>query len=394
MRVFLVGFANMATGGTELLHQFGRCLGEQGIEVYMVYPNMDGIHCPTPPTFLKYGVKYVSRYIDASDSILVLTETQVHLIQECKKGIAMIWWLSVDNHFNSYRGQLKEDDVDIFGLKGRKNLVHFVQSYYAKDFVNSYFSGDNCYFLMDYINDEIVEYAFANKDKYVRKNICVYNPKKGYDVLKPIISACRDDIAWVPLINMKPTEMADSMCKAKLYVDFGAHPGKDRIPREAAICGCCVLTNQKGSAAYSEDVTIPEQYKIEDTGDTDVVLEKIYDLIDNYEERVEEYSGYRRKILGEKAEFIRDMQNSIAIMKEKLGSNVIRQISADCTQYEGILDSISSAAGKVSELAQEAKAACCEGSVSNAMNGLLTIDYVLQVIRETVYAELSDMANL
>lgn len=30
-----------------------------------------------------------------------------------------------------------------------------------------------------------------------------------------------------------------TMRKAKVYIDFGFHPGKDRIPREAVMCGAC-----------------------------------------------------------------------------------------------------------------------------------------------------------
>lgn len=57
MRVYLLAPANVATGGTELLHQYSRCLTDLGIENYMVYPNRDEVKCPTPKTFLKYRVK-------------------------------------------------------------------------------------------------------------------------------------------------------------------------------------------------------------------------------------------------------------------------------------------------------------------------------------------------
>lgn len=381
----------MATGGTELLHQFSKCLSECGIENYMIYPDRDGIHCPTPPTFEKYGVKYISRYIDASDSVLVLAETQIHFIDECKKGTAMIWWLSVDNYFHAYRGRIREDNVDIFGLKEKKNVVHFVQSHYAKEFVNSYFSMDNCYFLMDYINDEITEYALMNHKRYVRERICLYNPKKGYEVLKPIIEACKKDITWIPLIHMKPLEIAETMCKAMVYVDFGSHPGKDRIPREAAVCGCCVLTNQKGSAGYDEDVVIPEQCKIEDTSNVSVVLAKIYDLIDNYDDRIEQYATYRDIIRREKSEFIKDLQTAIQILKEKTEENMIRIPAIDEGQCMQVLESISNAATKIYELSEDGKVAHSSDNLSGMIDSLLTIDFVLQRIREKVYAELIDL---
>lgn len=132
-------------------------------------------------------------------------------------------------------GKMTEDDMDPFKLAGRTNAVHFVQSYYAKDFVENGLGIAKTYFLKDYINDDIVKVAQLYGGESLRKDVCVYNPKKGYATLKPVIDACRSDIEWVALQGLKPDEMAKVMCQAKVYVDFGNHPGKDRIPREAAV---------------------------------------------------------------------------------------------------------------------------------------------------------------
>ena len=44
-------------------------------------------------------------------------------------------------------------------------------------------------------------------------------------------------------------------------MDFGYHPGKDRMPREAALFGNCIITNQKGSAKNNLDIPIKSKYK-------------------------------------------------------------------------------------------------------------------------------------
>lgn len=59
------------------------------------------------------------------------------------------------------------------------------------------------------------------------------------------------DLRWVPLIGMTTEEMRSCMSKSKVYIDFGNHPGKDRIPREAAISGCIVITGKRGAAAFA-----------------------------------------------------------------------------------------------------------------------------------------------
>ena len=76
--------------------------------------------------------------------------------------------------------------------------------------------------------------------------------------------ALANDINWVPLQNMTRSELVNVMRVAKVFVDFGYHPGKDRLPRECAANGCCVITGMRGSANYFEDVPIPSKYKFDE----------------------------------------------------------------------------------------------------------------------------------
>lgn len=393
MRVFILAPANVATGGPELLHQFARCLTKRGIETYMVYPDADGINCPVPEVYWKYDNRYVSQYIDSGDSVLVLPETQIHHIDLCQKGTAMVWWLSVNNYFRSYKSLVTESSPDVFRLKLRKNVVHFAQSHYAKMFVTQHF-GITPSPLKDFINDDIMEFAAFHQKTYERKKLCLYNPSKGYHHLEPVIRACRNDIRWEPLSGYQPLEMASLMCQARLYVDFGDHPGKDRIPREAAVCGCCILTNRRGSAAYQEDVGIPETYKIEDTGQIDAVLEKIYDLVDHYGERIHEYSAYRNAVRAEKMEFLADMDSAIAVLRERtIECEHVEIPKDDRENHDRMLSLLESSAGQVEHLFSQARNACLKGR-ADVTDRLLAADYAMQVVRESLYAELAVLADL
>jgi hypothetical protein len=105
--------------------------------------------------------------------------------------------------------------------------------------------------------------------------------------------------------------------KAKVYIDFGNHPGKDRIPREAAILGCCVITGKRGSAAFFEDVPIPDEYKFEDKEkNIPKIIDKIKDCLENYEKRYEDFDYYREVIKNEPQKFIEDLRK-IFIKVEK-----------------------------------------------------------------------------
>ena len=95
---------------------------------------------------------------------------------------------------------------------------------------------------------------------------------------------------------------------SKIYVDFGHHPGKDRIPREAAANGCCVITNKKGSAAYNQDVPIPDGYKFDDLiASLDEIDVLLYEICDNFADHMKDFDSYREMIKSEKAKFDKDV---------------------------------------------------------------------------------------
>lgn len=310
MKIYIACPAAAVSGGAELLHQFSQELTKRNVENYMLYYG-DTNGSPTPERYRKYNVKTAARYVDDADSVFVLPEVGVHEAIRCQKGKAAIWWLSVNNYIMCYRERFSTT-FDIFNIARKENTFQFVQSQYAKEFLEKYFGIMDSSFLSDYINDEIIGHAQMNQ--YTRENICLYNPAKGLANVEPLIRNSRDGITWVPLQGYSPVEMADLMCRAKLYIDFGGHPGKDRIPREAAVCGCCVITNREGSARNAMDIPIPGKYKLEDTGNIPLTLDCIYDTLDHYEDRVGDFAAYRNCILNEKEQFCLEIDRFLEIM--------------------------------------------------------------------------------
>ena len=104
--------------------------------------------------------------------------------------------------------------------------------------------------------------------------------------------------------------MQELLGTSKVYIDFGNHPGKDRIPREAAIMGCCVITGKRGSAYFHEDVMIPDEYKFEDRLDAiPSIVELIQNCMTNYEERLLDFEQYRAYIKNEQKQFSKDVES-------------------------------------------------------------------------------------
>ena len=105
---------------------------------------------------------------------------------------------------------------------------------------------------------------------------------------------------------MKREEVISLLKKTKVYIDFGNHPGKDRIPREAAILGCCVITNRKGSANYQKDIPIYQRYKVSENTDIPEIVDIIKDCLKNYKLRYKNFDNYRKVIKKEYKKFIKD----------------------------------------------------------------------------------------
>jgi len=320
--VYIYCPAKATTGGTELLHQLASSLIQKGIKASMVYyDNEQIVDCDIPKPFSVYQVQHSNRVTDQKEAWVVLPEVYLYIGKQFKHAKVICWWLSVDNFFHDGLGSA----IDAlrwntwFGIKRiikqyilrraytkaismqslrDKKYLHLFQSYYAYSFLQSY-DIHQVNELGDYIN-----LSFLNKEVPNNKeDIVLYNPKKMTKQFIEIMK-CSPGIKWVPLQNMNLEELTAMYSRAKLYVDFGAHPGKDRIPREAVIHYCCLLTNKKGSAGYFEDVPIEDEYKISDSYlNTSLLQDRIRSIFKDYSTHVQNFESYRNNIKEEKTRF-------------------------------------------------------------------------------------------
>lgn len=298
--IYILCPANIASGGPELLHQLGYKLRLFGFETYMFYYDIEGYReyiCPIPEQYLKYQVPYVDKMNDTSENIVIFPEPALNNIEIIKNALRVVWWLSVDN--------ANYDDKIIKIIRENMSIVHFSQSQYATDFLlNTIKIAENrIYYLSDYINNEFLK---ALPDVR-RDDVVLFNPKKGFDVTAVIIKMANATIKWQVLNGVTPKQMHEIMHNAKVYIDFGNHPGKDRMPREAAISGCCIVTNKAGAANNDADIMIPEQYKFSEQATVQDVLNTIYELIENYDERKNDYVDYVERTKNEFIEFEKDV---------------------------------------------------------------------------------------
>jgi hypothetical protein len=317
--------ANIKTGGPELLHQLVYTLNNNKNKAYITYfgvTNRD----PVCQEYKQYvdTYKLPSDVIDSKDNLIIIPETNILISRQYKKIEKAIWWLSVDNFYFEYRNicalkyeipnfgllrtikreLLKNQFLSIRNTIIKKINYNLCQSEYAMDFCKKN-KLQNIIYLSDYINDDFVQ--LVNKIP-AKENIIAYNPSKGVKQTRKIVNKLNKKYSFIPIRNMTRNQVLETLAKAKIYIDFGNHPGKDRIPREAVCSGCCILTNEQGSANHKyKDVEIPIKFKIANVEKSIKIIDDILNsIIINYDEEIKQFYNYRQKILNEKKRFILD----------------------------------------------------------------------------------------
>lgn len=322
--IYVVCPPNFKTGGTELAHQLVWMLNAHNKKAFICY-STENRSVQICEEFRKYCSEFtvLSEVEDNEDNLIIFPEISTPLVKRYNNIRKAIWWMSVNNYTkNTYiqsafkefgtKGAIKLIIKKIFRI-GTQNLsmrelknvdLHFVQSEYAKDFLARYnLKGE---YLTDYINEC---YYDIDLDMLKKEDFVVYNPKKGFAITKKLIEQ-NPDIKWIPLINMSNEQMKETLKSAKVYIDFGNFPGKDRIPREAALSYCCVITGMKGAAGFEKDLPIQKKYKFKDPlNELSGISKLIRECFEKYDENIKDFEYYRQAVLSEKETFEQEVVN-------------------------------------------------------------------------------------
>ena len=317
MDILIVSPGNYATGGVELLHQlcfemnkqFDPSRQQKDVNAKMWYWECKTMF-PQPKEYKQYGCQYVTKMPDDFKGLVILPEIWANQVtdpafKDCK---VSVFWESVDNYFQFCKPK------DYFKFLERKDTIHLCQSLYAEQFCSDF--GVLPWFIGDYINDDFMQ-PFEEVDK--RYQWVLYNPKKGMDFTKKLIEFVGDSVAFVPIQNMSREEVINTMRHSMCYIDFGNHPGKERIPREAAMCGCCIITGRNGSAGNNSDVDIPKYYKFTRWEQSlpeirDMIISTVY----NYPQRTNDFNHYRRVIAHEHEAFEDNVREFIDWLRSEI----------------------------------------------------------------------------
>lgn len=308
-RVWIHCPAQRVTGGPEALHQLARALLDSGVDARMVYYAAMGGPAAVPGPYQVYAPRIATHSEDKPADVVVVPEVRTEGLRRIRRARKVVWWLSIDNYLAARsRSRLRGFASWLAGaaalpISRLRGCVHCAQSVYAVEYLQR--QGIPAVLLTDYLRSVHTGHADVRNDAERGRTI-LYNPLKGYEFTRGLMEAVRGDCRWVALEGMSPEEVAAAMRGARLYVDFGHHPGRDRMPREAAAHGCCVLTGRRGSAGLHADLPIPDWYKIDETKPDAVAMAaaRIEEILAHYPLHYARFAGYRAWIARQQTEFL------------------------------------------------------------------------------------------
>ncbi len=312
-KVYVVAPAGVVTGGPEDMYELAYSLRElyPGIQVYMYYIARSGVENPVAPEYEHFGIERAERIEDDEKNVLILPECYTMELQELTRIKKAIWWLGVDGYYTSsglsknkrwfnsmmFR-RFGSQHFFFFNYELRKIKWNFVQNRRFYEHLKRK-GMPNILYLIDHVNPSFTTYEI---DESIKEDIVLYNPVKGYHFTKKLIAASPDITFIATSSNPRRSdeEMKALMKRAKVYIDFGNHPGGDRFPKETALFGCCVITGKRGTAGYGDDVPIPPDYKFSQNIFIDPftiyrVRRKIKNCFENYHNEARRFIPFRER---------------------------------------------------------------------------------------------------
>ena len=342
-KIYILAPANTFTGGPECLHQLAFYINKIfKVQTFMYYLPNDTKH-PVHKNFKHYKTNYTTFIEDQKENILIMPEHFMFL----KLGLnysniqKVIWWLSIDNYFgfkfhyqykkiirsiikipynlintfnkitNFYFGIFTYHDYlkvfyKLINLNQQKEikqaLYHLVQSYYAYDFLK--YKIKNLHFLYDFQNKKLLD---SSKKIGKKQNIICYSHKSN-DFVKLLKRFSNNK--FIELKGFSPKQIIKIFNKTKVYIDFGYHPGKDKMPREAVLFNNCIITNKKGSAKNKYDIPISDKFKFRlKYSELDKINFVIKKLFNNHKKEIKKFNKYKKKVLNEEQMFKNQLLN-------------------------------------------------------------------------------------
>jgi len=280
------------TGGPEALHQLCAMMRLQNMDAAVLYyghrdPNIIESYAKI------YGNPEFRGGVDGT-AILIIPEAEDPALWKAMGWQTLcVWWLSATR---------------VYPLDDYFELYHCFQSFYARKHCEIF--GLRGIMLTDYLAETKLHPVHEKSPKC---NVILINHRSAH--LVKFIAKALPEFEICLLAGMDHSRVITEMLRGKVYVDVGWHPGRDRMPREAAMAGCIVITGNFG-ASSGDDIPIPSEFKL-----ANLTIEDLCRLIrmsiENYEEYYRRFEYYRHWIRQQEKEFQREVAELSAFFEAK-----------------------------------------------------------------------------
>jgi hypothetical protein len=317
-RVILMSPVDAITGGPEALHQLAFSIRQQGGEAGMAYYAKDkGIDFSQthvrPQTVEGKALEAYRRYEPQPYQDIELTASDLLVFPEVMASFATmdfacpkaIWWLAVDNALSA-NPALRYPRMPHRVFEDR-DITHFYQSAYARQFLLER-GAKKLVPLADYTGiDEVIQWVPEPLERTV--DVALF-PNKGAELAQAFVASA-PELSYTLIQNMSRAEVGEALRQTRVYIDFGGQPGKDRVPREAAISGNVVFLHHQGAGSYYEDSPLDDVYLFtQEDIRTGNLKARVQLVLQNRLHNFEQQSYYRQRVLNEQQEFGIQVRNA------------------------------------------------------------------------------------
>jgi hypothetical protein len=272
----------------------------------------------------------------------VVIAPEISLSQLCavRGPLRVLWWLSVDNaYWCRRRDQLYDqlgprllDRVDAVARRrtyaklrepAQRDILHAAQSEFARSHVRAVI-GTEPLILTDYLTD--LPALTTPVEPGSRDRRVAYNPAKGLPATQRVIRELDGAVDFVPIKGLTHAGTIQLLRRSLVYLDLGSHPGRDRLPREAALAGCIVLVGLRGAAVNGIDMPIPGDYKLRvpwRRQDATAAAARIREVTADPDSHPPQMEDAVRNILGQEIAFRREVDGLVAELHRRLEASPV-----------------------------------------------------------------------
>lgn len=283
--IYIYSPSNIVSGGVNSLHLLCKALISKGFNAKMYYIE--------PPAWFfenriikQFNVPYCVTINDSETSLLVVPEAVTNLLGNFSKLQKMVYWLGIYFYFKSkphrsfltfkpfrrlfycsnYFGQSANwfhkiaKQVNYWNKANdpiwSNGTLHISNSQYAAEFVKS-MGVQQVFVLHNPVRNEF----YDHKVNAARSKTILFGPKMPNSIINKVAKTAKG-FECIRLKRLNPETLSELYQKAMLFVELGNFSGRDRMPREAVLSGCVIISSTNGSAAHYNDLQLPEYYKI------------------------------------------------------------------------------------------------------------------------------------